>query len=135
MTPINELQAETYKAINHQNAVHTINPGHTPLPFADRNNHHNAPPLELKHENTFRESMSVLIKDWKQLFNLKSNRSCFLLLIAAGCNVGAYNGFSSILQDMKSPIGFTESTIGYIGASSMISQIIGALIGGRVVDR
>ena len=90
---------------------------------------------ELREKNTFREYMLLLIHDWKQLFNIKTNRSCVLLLLAAGCNHGATGGWSSILQDMMSPVGLSQRDIGYIGAAMMIAQVVGALISGPIVDR
>ena len=106
---------------------------YVPLPFAHTGL--NLFAAELKQKNTLMACTRLLIDDWKQLFNIKTHRSCTLLLIAAGFNMGATAGWTAIVQDMISPLGLTHRIIGFFGASLMISQVIGALIGGPIVSR
>eukprot|EP01084_Bolivina_argentea_P121248 214875_1 len=107
---------------------------YTALPFAHTGTNLFASGVQLNKKN-FQEHMRFIYKDFKYLFDTKRDKSCLLLLIAGGINVGVTSGWCSILQDMLKPIGISQRLIGYIGACLMFAQIIGALIGGFVVDR
>eukprot|EP01084_Bolivina_argentea_P247691 414372_1 len=113
------------RSVNH---IHSI--------LYDYSNHNKHDSLLDKQQNTqnnaFKDVLVVMGNDFKYLFK---NKSSLLLVISGGINFGITNGWIAIIQDIISPIGLTQKSIGFIGGFLMMTNAFGALFVGAIVDK
>mmetsp|Transcript_28707 Transcript_28707/g.61998 ORF Transcript_28707/g.61998 Transcript_28707/m.61998 type:complete len:287 (+) Transcript_28707:318-1178(+) len=67
------------------------------------------------------------------LYHSLSNRNFVLLMVAFGLGYGAVNAFTTLINQILLPIGYSDDEIGYIGAAMGLG-IIGSLVVGAIMD-
>eukprot|EP01084_Bolivina_argentea_P291271 500581_1 len=66
------------------------------------------------------------MKEMKKLF---TNKSAFILIFVGGMQSGIFAAWTSVLQDMLSPMGLNDTDIGFIGFNISFIAMSGGLIG------
>lgn len=72
---------------------------------------------------------------WKSLKTTTSNKYFIILWIAFAISVGLFNTFSSLMNQIVTPYGYSDDTAGIFGATLIISGVIGATISSLIIDK
>jgi len=57
------------------------------------------------------------------------------LVLSAGVLAGANSAWQGVLQDTLTPVGYTDSQVGYMGFANGLTGNLAAILGGYIVDR